>query len=48
MRLRVAGRASEGQPSSRAGDFFVPFEDVWVEDLEIKVVLPEGCSDVKL
>ena len=29
-------------------DFFVPFEDVWVEDLEIKVVLPEGCSDVKV
>jgi oligosaccharyltransferase complex subunit alpha (ribophorin I) len=29
-------------------DYFVPFDDVWVEDMEIKVVLPEGCSDVKI
>ena len=28
--------------------FFVPFENVLVEDLEIKVVLPEGFSDVKI
>lgn len=29
-------------------DFFTIFEDVWVEEQEIKVVLPEGCSDVSL
>ena len=29
-------------------DFFPPFEDVWVEDMEIKVVLPEGCTDIKV
>ena len=29
-------------------DFFTIFEDVWVEDMEIKVVLPEGCYDVKV
>ena len=29
-------------------DFFTIFEDVWVEDAEIKVVLPEGCRDVKV
>lgn len=29
-------------------DFFTIFEDVWVEEMEIKVVLPEGCRDVKV
>lgn len=29
-------------------DFFTIFDDVWVEDMEIKVVLPEGCSDIKM
>lgn len=29
-------------------DFFTIFEDVWVEDMEIKVVLPEGCTDIKI
>jgi oligosaccharyltransferase complex subunit alpha (ribophorin I) len=29
-------------------DFFTIFDDVWVEDMEIKVVLPEGCSDIKV
>lgn len=26
--------------------FFTPFSDVWVDDMEIKVVLPEGCTDI--
>jgi oligosaccharyltransferase complex subunit alpha (ribophorin I) len=29
-------------------DFFTIFEDVWVEDMEIKVVLPEGATDIKV
>jgi len=29
-------------------DFYTPFDDVWVEDMEIKVVLPEGCKDIKV
>lgn len=29
-------------------DFFSIFQDVWVEDAEIKVVLPEGCSDIQV
>lgn len=29
-------------------DFFTIFHDVWVEDMEIKVILPEGCYDVKV
>ena len=29
-------------------DFFTLFEDVWVEDMEIKVVLPEGATDIKV
>jgi oligosaccharyltransferase complex subunit alpha (ribophorin I) len=39
------------QPSGRHNlkfDFFTIFEDVWVEDMEIKVVLPEGCTDIKV
>ena len=24
------------------------FSDVWVEEMEIKVILPEGCSDIKV
>lgn len=28
-------------------DFFTIFEDVWVEDMEIKVILPEGCSNIE-
>lgn len=31
-----------------AFDFYTVFEDVWVEDLEVKLVLPEGCTDVKV
>ena len=27
-------------------DFFTGFDDVWVEDMELKVVLPEGCEDI--
>jgi oligosaccharyltransferase complex subunit alpha (ribophorin I) len=27
-------------------DFFSVFQDVWVEDLEIKVILPEGCTGI--
>jgi oligosaccharyltransferase complex subunit alpha (ribophorin I) len=27
-------------------DFFTAFNDVWVEDMEVKVILPEGCTDV--
>lgn len=27
-------------------DFFTIFDDVWVEDMEIKVILPEGCSNI--
>ena len=29
-------------------DFFTIFEDVWVEEMEIKVVLPEGCTNIKV
>mmetsp|Transcript_13654 Transcript_13654/g.18686 ORF Transcript_13654/g.18686 Transcript_13654/m.18686 type:complete len:450 (+) Transcript_13654:22-1371(+) len=29
-------------------DFFTVFNEVWVEDMEIKVILPEGCSDIKV
>jgi oligosaccharyltransferase complex subunit alpha (ribophorin I) len=29
-------------------DFFTIFEEVWVDDMEIKVVLPEGCTDIKV
>lgn len=29
-------------------DFYTAFEDVWVEQMEMKVVLPEGCTDVKV
>ena len=27
-------------------DFFTVFEGVWVDEMEIKVVLPEGCTDI--
>jgi oligosaccharyltransferase complex subunit alpha (ribophorin I) len=29
-------------------DFFTAFDNVWVEDMELKVILPEGCEDVKV
>lgn len=29
-------------------DFFTIFEDVWVEDMEIKVILPEGSTGIKV
>ncbi len=29
-------------------DFYTIFDDVWVEDMELKVILPEGCTDVKI
>ena len=29
-------------------DYFTIFEEVWVEDIEIKVILPEGCSNIKI
>jgi len=29
-------------------DFYTMFEDVWVGDLEVKLVLPEGCTDIKV
>lgn len=29
-------------------DFWTVFEDVWIGDLEVKLVLPEGCSDVQV
>lgn len=29
-------------------DFFTIFEDVWVEEVEIKVILPEGSRDIKV
>jgi oligosaccharyltransferase complex subunit alpha (ribophorin I) len=28
-------------------DFFTVFRNVWVEDMDIKVILPEGCTDIK-
>lgn len=28
-------------------DFFSVFSDVWVEDMEIKVILPEGAEDIQ-
>jgi len=29
-------------------DFFTIFKDVWVEDMEVKVILPEGAADIKV
>lgn len=29
-------------------DFFTIFKNVWIEDLEIKVILPETCSNIKV
>jgi len=29
-------------------DFFTAFENVWVEDMELKVILPEGCEDIQV
>jgi oligosaccharyltransferase complex subunit alpha (ribophorin I) len=29
-------------------DFFSVFKEVWVEDMEVKVILPEGCYDIKV
>jgi len=29
-------------------DFFTAFDNVWVEDMELKVVLPEGCENIKV
>ena len=29
-------------------DFFTVFADVWVEEMEIKVILPEGCTDINV
>jgi len=29
-------------------DLFTAFNDVWVEDMELKVILPEGCTDVQV
>lgn len=28
-------------------DFFTIFRNIWIEDLEIKVILPEGCTDIQ-
>ena len=29
-------------------DFFTLFEDVWVDEMETKVVLPEGATDIRV
>jgi oligosaccharyltransferase complex subunit alpha (ribophorin I) len=29
-------------------DFFPMFQDVWVEEMEVKVILPEGCTDIEV
>lgn len=29
-------------------DFFTAFSSVWVEDMELKVILPEGSTDIKV
>lgn len=29
-------------------DFYTVFEDVWVEEMELKLVLPEGCHDINV
>ena len=29
-----------------AVDFFTNFQGVWIEDMELKVVLPEGCKNI--
>lgn len=29
-------------------DYFTIFQDVWIENMEIKVVLPEGCTDINV
>lgn len=28
-------------------DFFTIFQGVWVDDMEIKVILPEGCQNIE-
>jgi oligosaccharyltransferase complex subunit alpha (ribophorin I) len=29
-------------------DYFTLFDDVWVEDMETKVILPEGATNIKV
>ena len=29
-------------------DFFGALQEVWVEEAEIKVILPEGCADIQV
>ena len=29
-------------------DFFTIFKNVWVENLKLKVILPEGCNDIRV
>ena len=29
-------------------DFFTIFENVWVDEMEVKVVLPEGCENIRI
>jgi oligosaccharyltransferase complex subunit alpha (ribophorin I) len=41
-------RSADNNQYTLKVDFFTVFRDVWVEDMEIKVVLPEGCSNVKV
>jgi len=28
-------------------DFFTIFRNVWIEDLEVKIILPEGCTEIE-
>jgi len=44
----VLFRHAENGRYSLKIDFFTIFEDVWVDEQEIKVILPEGCADISV
>lgn len=44
--LALTYNADEGKYKLKV-DFFTIFRNVWIEDLEIKIILPEGCTDVE-
>ncbi|CAM9253618.1 unnamed protein product, partial [Heterosigma akashiwo] len=39
---------SEGGRYTLTADFGIPFKDVWVEDHQVKVILPEGATDIEV
>lgn len=40
--------SADSQQHTLKFDFFTIFENVWMEDVEIKVILPEGSTDVQV